>query len=73
MFGGNFAGMYINFFIGALGYAITMMLLNWHRHGWAHVKQALLRYLLALPLSLAVSTILFLGCLVFGAMIAAKR
>ena len=61
MFGGDFSSMYFYIIIGAVGYAITMMLLNWHRHGWAHVKQALPRYFVALPVSLVVSTILFVA------------
>ena len=67
MFGGNFAGMYFDITIGAVGYAITMMLMNWHKHGWAWVKGALPRYLLALPISLAVSTILLVAYAVLGA------
>jgi len=57
-FGGNWFGLYFYIILGAVGYALTMMLLNWHRHGWAHVRQALPRYLLALPVSLVVSTVL---------------
>lgn len=66
MFGGNFAGMYFDAIIGAVGYAITLTLLGWHRYGWAHMKQALPRYVLALPLSLVVSTILFAAYFVLG-------
>jgi ABC-type uncharacterized transport system YnjBCD permease subunit len=73
MFGGNFAGMYFNFFIGALAYAITVILLNWHRNGWAHVQHELSHYLLALPLALVVSTILLFACHVLGVIIAPKR
>jgi uncharacterized BrkB/YihY/UPF0761 family membrane protein len=66
MFAGNFGGLYFGLFIGALGYAITMLLLNWHRHGWAHVRQALPRCVIALPLSLLTSTILLFALHLVG-------
>lgn len=73
MFGGNFAGLYVNFFIGALGYAITMMLLNWHWQGWAHVQQALPHYFLVLPLSLVTCTILLVALHVVGLVLNGRR
>jgi hypothetical protein len=53
--------MYFYVILGALGYAITMTMLNWQRHGWVYVKAAIPRYALTLPVSLVVSTILFVA------------
>lgn len=61
MYGGDFFSLYYYVILGAIGYALTMLLLNWYRQGWAQVKQALPRYLLALPVSLVVSTMLFVA------------
>jgi len=59
MFGVDFGPMYFYIIIGAIGYALATMMLSWHRDGWAHVKRALPRYALALPISLVISTILY--------------
>ena len=73
MFATNVFILYYYVILGAVGYALTIMLLNWHRHGWAHVRQALPRYLLALPVSLVVSTVLFIAYSMLGVVVFGKR
>jgi hypothetical protein len=72
MFAANVFILYYYVILGAVGYALTMVLLNWHQHGWAHVRQALPRYFLALPVSLVVSTVLFIACFVLGVVVFRK-
>lgn len=67
MFGGDLGPTYFYIVIGAIGYALATMMLSWLRDGWAHVKRALPRYALALPISLVISTILYVGYYVLAA------
>jgi len=67
MFGGDFGPMYLYIAIGAISYALATMILSWLRDGWAHVKRALPRYALALPIGLVISAILYVGYYVLAA------
>ncbi len=70
----HFSGqLFLYVFIGAIGFAVAKMLMDWWRQSWSLAWHELLRSLIILPVAFLVGSFLLVATILLGTVIFGSR